>query len=823
MASERPPIELVDRVEPLRQLKELLDSAAAGKGHIIFISGEAGIGKTRLAREMEHITQKKGATYLYGRCLSLTGSDPYLPFLDALRAYARSTGGQDRQDTIAQSAGGFEAGGMDGPMPVGLMGVSELFGQDGAEERGARDKGRMEALWRVDAGRERDRIYEAISSALLGIAAERPIVLFLDDFQWADSASLQLLMYLSHGVQDARALILCAYRFDEILDVDGKPHPLRDVLYRMQRERIFGLIPLEHLTRADTNEMLVRLLGTGELPDMFVDKIFDRTNGNPYFIEELVKDLVAKGHIETRDGGWTSRVDLDALRLPQSIRAIISEKLSRFDPKTQRTLEMAAILGLEFQLEVLQAVSDEKEEALVDQLDRLLKAKILREDSRGDQVVYRFTDNVVRSLLDEGLSTAKKRLLHRKAAAAMEKRYGQSPGEKVYALAHHFNLGGDQAKSLRYMHMAGSRAFKALALEEASGYFRTAVKATDGLERSAENLSLRMECLLSLANIHTTSGDIEGALKGLDEVISVAGETGNDRLLAIAYERKAFIALRRADLVTADALLEKALRIYTDLKDVEGQARTLCSIAMSSFRKSEHSKALEQLARAMELSKGIGDDDDYTTAVINMAGVHSELGDFDNSEKYYAQAETLARKLDDPSKLARLYNNWGDLRMRQWRYADSIPILEKGLEPVKRSGNTAIRAVIYANIGESLVHTGDSVKGMPYLEKARAIFERVGDALFTSRMVMVGGVVHRNAGEWDQARRMGLDSITMVEPLKMPLAVAEYTMEYGITLARAGDKDEARRVLERAAKIFSGVGAKEFLEKTNRELAALGN
>ena len=176
----------------------------------------------------------------------------------------------------------------------------------------------------------------------------------------------------------------------------------------------------------------------------------------------------------------------------------------------------------------------------------------------------------------------------------------------------------------------------------------------------------------------------------------------------------------------------------------------------------------------------------------------------------------------DPYKIARIYNNWGDLRMREWRYAQALPILEKALEPCKRSGNLRISGFAYANIGECLVQIGDLDKARPHIEKAKAIFEKVNDKLMCSRMIMVEGVIHRRTKQWDKARECARQSISIAESINIPFAVGECLMEYGISLKQEGATTEARQVFERAVGIFKEIGAGKFLEKTELELKALG-
>jgi predicted ATPase len=816
-------IEIVDREAPLAQLRKSLEGTVAGQGRILFLSGEAGIGKTRLVQELEASLKDKDVLVLHGRCLSPLGSDPYFPILEALREYSK--GKHDREkvrqpvpmSVLAASDNGSSS--HNKTVPMGLLGIDEIFEKNAPVGSDVHD--RIERLWRMDVGRERDRTFETISSTILGIAKDRPLLLFLDDVQWADSASLNLLVHIARYIKGHRVLIVCAYRPEEILDVAGKPHMVRESMRRVDNEKVSEKIALDGLKKGETRIFVSRLLEIKDIPDDLVEVLQDRTSGNPYFIEELVKGLVDQGIIVPKDNRWTTRSRLKDLALPNSIKDVITRRLSKVEPRAMKTLERAAVIGKEFALDVLEAVAESDEEELVDDLDLLVKSKILVEDTGRGRDGYKFTSTALRDAVYESISNVKRRMLHKRVAKAIEDIFGKGSTEVVYTLAHHYMMAKDPTNSVMYMARAGDLALRAFALEEAAKHYRSALEVLGNVEPTPEHQAQKASILLSEGIIHSTIGELDSALKELDEVQTISQKTGDAMFQARAYFWLGKVFEQRSDIPLANDQFQKAFDISKESSDLIGQSMAMQCIGMCHFRKGEYNKALEMIGFSDELAekaKAIGE---LATNSTLKAGVYSELGDFVRSEEHYKKAEGLAKKDGDPYKIARIYNNWGDLRMREWRYTVALVILEKSLEPAKRSGNLRLSGYAYGNIGECLVYTGEEIKARPHIERAKAIFEKVDEKLMGSRMVMVEGVIHRKAKEWEKARECARKSIFVAEAINMPFAVGEYLMEFGITCREEGSLGEARQVFERAIGIFKEIGAGKFLERTEKELKAI--
>ena len=814
-----PPKKLVGRETEFAYLKKLLDDALLGKGHIVFIAGEAGIGKTRLVEELVSYAQDMGVLFIQGRCLYREGTDPYLPFTDALREGSEKLAALDAEGEAMPLT--FSTG-LGAAKDMGPMGVAAL--EEGTGEKAdatSRVLDIAEELRRIDIGRERDRMYETVSSMLLEMARRRPILFFLDDLHWADNGTLQLLGYVVRSIRGARVLLVAAYRPEEVAPVRGQPHPLMEAIGRIGREGISVTLSLHRLDLRETRHLLSIILNRSDFPEGFVETVFRQTEGNPYFLEEVMKSLSDQGIINPRDSQWHQKVDMTSISIPSSVRAVITQRIARLEPAAARTLQNASVLGQEFDFDVLCAISDLSEDDLVEALDRLITAGLVFEDQSGERERYHFTYTMIREVAYENLSRTKRRLLHRKAAEAIEKVYKDRLEEVIFPLAYHFSSAGDLPKMAGYFAEAGRKALKSFAPEEAIRYFRRSLEALEKLEATPRHLRLEEEVLVSLGNVLYTTGEWDEALEDFSEVIKLCEETGNDSLRALSHLRLGEIGEKRSDWGQASEGLGRALELYERVKDGSGQANVHRALMTMYWRQGEYQKALDEGARGLLLLERSGDK--YITAmtVITLGAVYYDTGDLAKSRQYYEQGLLLAKEVGDPLETARALGSLGNLEMRDGRLDAALGLFEKSIEAANSSGN--IRQVGYAlaSAGECRARMGDLEKAMEFLDRSITIFEKLEERVMIGSIMMLRGIIYRNNEEWEMARKCFTESTRLVEELNMPYVLGEHMLEFGITASMQGDRKEARRLLSQALHTFEAIGARKYIEKARSELRRL--
>ena len=384
-AVERAAAELfVGRVRELAQLDAALSEAIEGRGRLCLVAGEPGIGKTRLAECVAARAAERGATLIWGRCWEGEGAPAFWPWVQVLRVLVR----QGDAATLADRLG---AGGPHVAQVVPE--VRELLPD-------------LPAAPALDSEQARFRLYDALSTFLKSAAAATPLVLVLDDLHWADKSSLLLLQFLVREIADARLLIVGTYRDVEV----ARDHPLGDVLPRLRRERSVDRILLRGLPEAEVHAMLVALRGD-EVPEDFARTISRETAGNPFFILEILRDLLDEGLAYREGERWVGRVEASEIRIPESVREVIGRRLSRLSDACSKLLTLAAVIGQEFGLDVLQRMSALDEERAFDVLEEALAAGIVGEVPR-TIARYRFSHTLVRETLYGELRNLERVRLH---------------------------------------------------------------------------------------------------------------------------------------------------------------------------------------------------------------------------------------------------------------------------------------------------------------------------------------------------------------------------------------------------------------------------
>ena len=393
----------------------------------MLVGGEAGIGKTRLAAQFAATVHERGSTVLFGRC-DEEALRPYQPVAEALSSYVHALPADSIQYRLGRSA----------------TELSTLV-----PELSDRVPGVVGSSW-SDAESMRFRMFEAVALLLTGLSDSAPVLLVVDDLHWADKATLLLVRHLTRHADLGRVLLLATHRDEATSPLT----PFADMLIALDREHVVSHIRLTGLDDADVTTLLDP--GTRERLDAralaLAQTLRDGTEGNPFFIRETLRHLAENGDIYQEDGQWVAGTRLERLGVPSGVRGVVAQRLSRFSEPANRALAAAAVIGREFRLDVLDAVTDLDEESVFETLDDAVRAGLLREVPA---VVgaYSFAHALVRQTIYEGLTTNRRARLHHRVGNALEAFYAGRPDAPLAELAYHYCQAaglGDDAKAIEY-------------------------------------------------------------------------------------------------------------------------------------------------------------------------------------------------------------------------------------------------------------------------------------------------------------------------------------------------------------------------------------
>jgi class 3 adenylate cyclase/tetratricopeptide (TPR) repeat protein len=611
----------VGRDGELARLGQLWKEATAGEFRVALLAGEPGVGKTRLAAEVARTAHEEGATVLAGRCDEDLGV-PYQPFVEALRHF------------IDHAAG-----------------LSERLGRYGGElarlvpELSERIPG-LPAPLRSDPETERYRLFDGVASWLAAASADEPVLLVLDDLQWAAKPTVMLLRHIVRA-GGGRALVLGTYRDTEFTH----DHPLPELVADLRRqggvERL-SLTGLDNLAVAALVEQAAgRALDDAGLA--LARAVHEETEGNPFFVREVLRHLAETGAVERDEGGWTTRLPVDQLGIPEGVREVVGRRLSRLTAGTNHVLRVAAVVGPEFELGVVQAAGDLSEEALLSAVEEGADARVVTEVSA---TRFRFAHALVRATLYESLTAARKVALHRKAAEAIETIHAGGLDDYVPALAHHWAKASapitDTTRAVQYAHMAGDRALAQLAHDEAAGYYASALELLDAGGADPAD-PRRLELLISRGEAQKRAGD-PGYRETLLDAAQLARQLGDARAVARAALANTLGHMWTAAFVV-DAprveILEAALAAVGD-DDGVLRARLLATLGLELGWHPDHRRRLKLSEEALSIARSLGDP--QTLGEVLLARDYTISAPENAVERFAATGELLAiaEQLGDP-------------------------------------------------------------------------------------------------------------------------------------------------------------------------------
>ncbi len=620
----------VGREHEVARLRRLWEEAAAGELRVALIAGEPGVGKTRLAAELAREAHEGGALVLVGRCDEDLGV-PFQPFVEALRYFLDHSPGEDLRAQLGRHAGEL----------VRLV-----------PELADRVSGLPPPL-RSDPETERYRLFDAVAAWLAAVSAVVPVLLVLDDLQWAAKPTLLLLRHIVRSADSKRVLALGTYRDTEL----GRGHPLLELLADLRRQASVERLVLPGLDEPAIVAFVEQTAGHALSEDGrgLARAIHQETDGNPFFVREVLHHLSETGAVERHDGRWVNRLPVDELGIPDGVRDVVGRRLSRLSDEANRTLRRAAVIGVEFDLPVLQASGDAGEESVLLAVEEAVSARLVLEVP-GLVARYRFTHALVRDTLYGDLSAARRTTHHRRVADAIETVHAGSIDDHLPALAHHWarasTTSADARRAVDYAVRAGDRALAQLAHDEAVAYYRQALDLL-GEGDGCGSDSRRLDLLIALGEAEQGAGHEEFRQTLLDAaaLATARHDAGALARAALANTRGMYVSVSGVVDVERVAVLESALECLSP-DDSPVRAELLATLALELTFSGARERRVALSDEALAMARRLGEPG---TLVRVLARRHYAIGDPSTLvERLTAAAELLAltERLGDPVGIA---------------------------------------------------------------------------------------------------------------------------------------------------------------------------
>jgi class 3 adenylate cyclase/tetratricopeptide (TPR) repeat protein len=755
---------LVGRTAELAQLTGAFDEAASGRGRLLLVAGEPGIGKTRLTEELAVYAGVRGAKTCWGHCYEGELGVPYLPFVEALRTYTRA-----RPDDALRSELGAGA-------PEMAMLVSEL------RERFPD----LPTAPSLEGDAERLRLFEGVATFLHNAAAEQPIVLMLDDLHWADKPTLLLVQHLARNLRRDRVLIVGTYRDVEL----DRSHPLAEAIASLRRERLFERVLLRGLP-AEEVHAFIEAFGDQEPPAEFSATIYRETEGNPFFLTEILRHLAESGALTRVDGRWVGDAASVAEGLPEGVREVIGRRLDHLTEDCNRMLTVGAAMPGGFEMEVCATVLDLDEDRVLDLLDEALNRQIVRERS-GAVGIYEFAHALIRQTLYGELSTPRRVRLHRQIATALEARYGANIDARLGEIAYHCFQGapgGDIDKAVDYATRAAERASAQAGHEEAARYY---VMALQALELAETDDARRSELLLALGSASNRGGDTDAADAAFNEAIELARRREDGPLFAqvvLASAAMTFMAtVVREEL--AALIVEGLERLGNG--DLALRSRLLSVQAQQSFF-FDHERFRQLQDESVELARRSGDPRALSQALILSMVFSAGTDSADELRATWDEISALATRTGDTGVLISVAGSrmiyalrHGDRDAYDAQHAIYLQLAEESRSPFRMANATMER-------GAAAFLDGDFDAAEQHFFDVLSTGRRLRDATVSNNAGIALFPVWRERGRLD----------SLVGPTRRvvegPSALDSWRAGFAHMLEQTGDLEGAAAMLDTVA------------------------
>lgn len=688
----------VGRAREMDALRDALREAGSGHGQIVAVAGEAGIGKSRLLHEFIHSQDTRGWLVLETNTVSYGSASPYLPIIDLLKSYfkidvrdsvrmirERVTGKVILLDQSLQDA-----------IPPILYLLDALPDDD--PFRG----------W--DPLQRRQQTIQAIKRLIQRESRLQPIVIVFEDLHWNDSLSLGLLDGVIDSLPDERVLFLISYRSEFQDSWKGRAY---------HRELI-----LDPLPRASIEGLLLALIGNGPTLVAVKALLIERAEGNPFFLEELVRTLV-ETHVFTGERGqYRLATPVANIKVPPQVQAVIAARIDRLPPEAKHLLQEASVIGKDVPFSLLKAISDRSEEELHDLLEELQSGEFLYESELFPDLEYTFKHALTHKVAYEGLLQERRREIHARIVDSIESLYSNRLNENIERLAQHAFIGAVWPKAVTYLRQAGAKAIERPANREAVALFQQALEALKHLPEDRHSLEEGINIRFDIRNALQPLGELPQILDYLREAEQLATRLDDRRRLGWVASYLCEHFRMHGDSEGAALNGERALAIAQSLSDVPMQVVTRLPMGLLHHALGDYRQAIALFKSNVNELKGellqdrlglFGLPSVFSRAFL--AYCFAELGEFAEGIMYGEEGVRIANAAHHPYSQVYAYLGVGYLCLRQGNLERAISVLENAVDIGQLAQIPVGLAYGASYLGYALALTGRSQEGLQFLEQ----------------------------------------------------------------------------------------------------------
>ena len=832
----------VGRQAELAALHEALEQAGAGHGQVVAVIGEPGVGKTRLFHEFTHASRTQGWLLLESSSTSYGKATPYLPVIDLLKAYFQiedRDDGRRMREKLTERLLTLDP--TLGPTLPAFLALLEVPVEDPAWQA-------------LEPAQRRQRTLDALKRLLLRESQVQSLLLVFENLHWLDAETQTFLDGLVESLPTARLLLLVNYRPEY-------QHGWRNKTYYAQ-------LRLDPLPPASAEALLQSLLGGSPDLEPLKQRLIDRTQGNPFFLEESVRTLVETQGLVGTPGAYRLARVLPSIQVPATVQAVLAARIDRLSPEEKQLLQTAAVIGTEVPLALLQAMAEVPEEPLRLGLTHLQAAEFLYETRLFPDIEYTFKHALTQQVAYETLLQERRRALHARIVAALETLAGDRVAEQVERLAHHALRGEVWDKALAYLRQAGEKTLARSAYREAVGYFEQALSALPHLPEQRDTREQAIDLRLALRSALRPLGDLGRILAALREAEGLAEALDDTRRLGQVSRFLSNYFFLVGAYEQAIAAAQRALALATTGGDVVLQALANRFLGQAYEGQGNYRRAIDCFGQTVASLEGARRRERFGQVLLpavasraQLASCHAALGMFAEGRAFGEEGLRIAEAVAHPGSLMWAYWGVGLVSLRQGdlpralprleravgicqeadlpgyfspmatalgaaytlggRVTDAVPLLTQALERTTASEMVSEPMRCSLSLGEAQVLIGRLEEAHALTEgalaHARAHQER-GHQAYALRLL--GDIAARREPlEHDQAEAHYRQALALAGELGMRPLVAHCHLGLGTLYAAIGQREQARTELSAAIALYRAMEMTFWLPQAEAALA----
>ncbi len=876
--------DLVGREEEMEKLRSIWSGVKDGKGSTVFISGEAGVGKTRLVEELMNTADAK---FIKGWCLA-DNLEPLMPFREALRdadlyhlaseeppprvisAYLIDQNGvlvakAERQETD-----------LDPDIFASMFTAVENFVGDSLAMMGERAQSKLQAIgygeydlliqtmgklslvtviegtkseflikdmrktlleiggqmdfwegdtktakqvkpkisWFIESRKydgahlvedpkiKQENLFDNVLLGLRRLSSRTPIILFLDDLQWADPTSLKLLHYLSRNMRENRMMLLGTYRPEDIISSkhEMETHTLKTTMQYMSREDLYREIRLDRLNFKTVIDFIQNTLGRIQLEQDFMKKVYDESEGNPFFLLEILRLFVDEGHLKREGDTWVTHTSIEDVHIPSKVYDVITRRLNRLNSEQRDLLECACVVGEEFESTVVGKVTGMNRMKLLKDFNNIENEHNL---IHYEKKKYMFDHSKIKEVLYEGINKELREEYHRMIAESYEELYDVE--EVVENIADHYFKAGDE-RAFTYLLDAADKAKESYANEEAVDFYTKALSVT---EEEEELKRIRT----GLGYVYLIIGRYDESLDNYRSALEIA-EAPRER--GELHEWIAKVLEEQGKYGESLKYAEEGLSIVQE--DCIERCRLLKSKGWALLRQSQYDESIEVFKMEKELAEKLKDPKLKAQALHDVGSVYLRKGDYDRGEVNLREAIESREQLGDLIGLGVSLNNIGVVYHEKGEFDKSLEFYEKSLQIREQIGYKQGIAMTLNNIGNYYRYKGMLEEGLDYYRRSLDMKEVIGDKRGIAMTLNNMGKIYEEKGDFDRALDHYRRSLDIRREINDKGGVAECLCKISEMKIEKGELKEAEEFTDNAAEIAVEIGSKKHRGMCHRVL-----